>query len=661
MENIDNIDKLTINTIKALAIDMTNKANSGHPGMPLGAAPIGYKIFQHLKVNPNKPTWFNRDRFVLSAGHASALLYSLLHLSGYNLSIEDIKNFRQLDSKTPGHPEFGDTCGVDATTGPLGQGFAMAVGMALAEKKLANEYNEEDFNIVDHYTYVLCSDGDLQEGVAFEASSIAGHLGLGKLIVFFDSNDITLDGDLSETSSDNIKLRYESMNWQYLKVDDGNNLNELEKALKIAKIEDNKPTLIEVKTIIGFGSINQGTSKVHGSPLGKEDGDSIKKSLNYPLEEFYVSQNVYDNFTFNKLKQGEYNYKKWVKKFKEYEIKYPKKANELKTMLNNKIKIDFSNFEISEKHNNQATRNSSHDVINYVAEYLLSFIGGSADLSGSNMTKINNSSLITKNDFTQRNINYGVREFGMAAINNGITLHGGLKSFCSTFFIFSDYLKASIKLASLMSIPSIYVFTHDSIAVGEDGPTHQPVEQLAMLRSIPNLNVIRPSDIRETIGAWKIALESESTPTALILSRQKLEIIDSSSSEETAKGAYIVRKESNNIDALIIATGSEVSLALKVAKDLEQYNIDVRVVSMPSVNLFEKQTKKYQNSIIPSKAKNRIVIEMGSSYGWHKYALKDDNIFAVNKFGVSAPGDIVTKEYGFYVNNISNHIKNIVK
>lgn len=657
----NNIDELTINTIKALSIDMTNKANSGHPGMPLGAASMAYKLFQELKVNPNRPDWFNRDRFVLSAGHASALLYSLLHLNGFNLSIDELKNFRQYGSLTPGHPEYDLTAGVDATTGPLGQGIAMAIGMALSEKFLATKYNEENFNVVDHYTFALCSDGDLQEGVAFEASSIAGHLGLGKMIMLFDSNDVTLDGCLNDTASDSIKQRYESMNWHYIKVEDGNNLLELDKAIKMAKLEDSKPTLIEVKTIIGQGSINQGTSKVHGSPLGKEDGDNIKKLLNYPLEEFYVPQEVYDVYTFNKINFGEKQYKNWIKMLKEYEKHFPKKAVELKKVINNKITIDFSNFDVNDSHKIQATRNSSHDVINHIALQNPTFIGGSADLSGSNMTTIKNSGIISKNDFNQRNINYGIREFAMSAINNGITLHGGIKSFCSTFFIFSDYLKPSLKLAALMHIPTVYVFSHDSIAVGEDGPTHQPIEQLAMLRAMPNINVIRPCDINETIGAWKIAMESEYTPTALILSRQKLNIVQSSNADEVSKGAYIVKKEKENIDVLIIATGSEVSLAIEVANKLEKIHIDTRVVSMPSMNLFEKQNKKYKNSIIPSKVKNRFVIEMGSSFGWFKYTLKDENIFAIDTFGASAPGNIVVKNYGFNADDIFESIESIVK
>lgn len=659
--NKHSYEELTINTLRALAIDMTNQANSGHPGLPLGAAPIGYKIFEDLKINPAKPNWFNRDRFVLAAGHGSALLYGLLHLSGFNLSLEELKNFRQLGSTTPGHPEFGETYGVDATTGPLGQGIPMALGMALAEKVLATKYNEEDFNVVDHYTYALCGDGDLQEGVSFEASSLAGHWGLGKLIVFFDSNDITLDGELNESSSDCIKQRYESMNWQYLYVEDGNDLNALDKALAMAKLEDSKPTLIEVKTTIGYGSINQGTSKVHGAPLGKEDGDNVKKFLNYPLKEFYIKQEVYDSFTYHKIKTGEKTYKNWIKLLKDYEMVYPKKAEEFKKVINDEIKVDFSDFEINENHNNQATRNSSNDLINHIAKQHPTFMGGSADLSGSNMTLIKDSGLFRKNDYLQKNINYGIREFAMSAINNGVMLHGGIKIFSSTFFIFSDYLKASVKLAALMKLPTIYVFTHDSVAVGEDGPTHQPIEQLAMFRAMPNVNVLRPCDIKETIAAWKIALESKTTPTIIVLSRQKLQIVQESDQEQVNKGAYIVKKESDSLNTLLIATGSEVALAISIANKLESNNIATRVVSMPSMNLFELQSKKYQNSIIPSKVKNRFVIEMASSFGWFKYTLKDQNIFAIDTYGASGPGDLVMKEYGFDSDIIFDKIKNIVK
>lgn len=655
------MEQKIINTIRALSIDMTNTANSGHPGMPLGAAPIGYKIFKEMNINPKKPDWFNRDRFVLASGHASALLYSLLHLSGYAISIDDLKEFRQYGSITPGHPEVFHTPGVDATSGPLGQGIPMAIGMALAEQFLATKYNKEELNIIDHYTYALCSDGDMQEGVTFEASSLAGLWGLGKLIVFYDSNDVTLDGKLSETSNDNIKQRYESFGWQYLFVEDGNNLEAIDRAIKIAKLDIDRPTLIEIKTVIGYGSVNEGTSKTHGAPLGKEDGDNVKRFLNCPLGEFCIKNEVYDDFTYVQIKEGEKAYKNWNKLMKEYASAYPNEAKELNDVINNNIQIDFSDFPFKKASEQQATRNSSNDVINYIAKEYPTFLGGSADLSGSTMTRINDSNLFSKNNYLGRNINYGVREFGMAVINNGVILHGGVKIFGATFFVFSDYLKPAIKMAALMQIPSIFVFSHDSIAVGEDGPTHEPIEHLAMLRAMPNVNVLRPCDATETVAAWDIALSSKKTPTVIILSRQKLEIEENSSYEKAKLGGYIIYEEKDDIDCLLIATGSEVNLATKVAKELEKDGIQLRVVSLPCVSLFEQQSKKYQNTIIPSAVKKRLVIEAAASYGWHKYALKDNQMLTIDKYGASAPGNRVMEEYGFSVENTIALVKDIVK
>ena len=655
------MEQKVIDTIRSLSIDMINKANSGHPGMPLGSAPIGYKIFSEMKINPKKPEWFNRDRFVLASGHASALLYSLLHLSGYNICLSDLMNFRQWQSLTPGHPEVNHTPGVDATSGPLGQGIPMAVGMAFAEQSLASKYNKDEFKIIDHYTYALCGDGDMQEGVSAEASSLAGLWKLGKLIVFYDSNDVTLDGPLSQSANDCIKKRYESYGWQYLRVEDGNDLNALTKALAMAKLEDEKPTIIEVKTIIGYGSSKQGTSATHGSPLGKEDGDNAKKGYGCSLKEFYVSNDIYDTFTYDQIKKGEKTYKEWQKLFKEYSLKYEVEANELQAIIDNKIVVDFSDYEFKKVGEVQPTRNSSNDVINYIAKKHPTFMGGSADLSSSTMTKINDSSLFSAQNYLGRNINYGIREFAMAVINNGVMLHGGLKIFGATFFVFSDYLKPAIKMAALMQLPSIYVFTHDSIAVGEDGPTHEPIEHLAMLRSMPNVNVIRPCDATESLGAWKIAFESKSTPTTLIFSRQKLVVEANSDANKVALGAYVVYEEKNDIDCLIIATGSEVNLACQAAHQLAKQNIDVRVVSMPCRNLFEQQPRKYQNSIIPPRCKQRLVIEMASSFGWHKYALKDSQILAIDQYGASAPGDQVVAEYGFNVENVVEMVKNIVK
>lgn len=655
------MEQKTVNTIRALAIDMINRANSGHPGMALGSAPIGYSIFKEMNLNPKKPDWFNRDRFVLASGHASALLYSLLHLSGHAITMDDLKQFRQWNSLTPGHPEVYHTPGVDATSGPLGQGIPMAVGMALAERHLATKYNRDEFNVIDHYTYVLCSDGDMQEGVTFEASSLAGLWNLGKLIVFYDSNDVTLDGELAQTSHDNVKQRYESFGWQYLLVEDGNDLEALNRAVQIAKLEPNKPTIIEIKTIIGYGSINQGTSKTHGAPLGKEDGDNVKKFLGCSLEEFCVDNDVYDEFTYNKIRTGERLYKNWNKLMKDYALKYPNEAQELNDVINNNIVVDFEDYSFKAAHEQQATRNSSHDVINYIASKHPTFMGGSADLSGSTMTKISDSSLFNKDNYLARNINYGIREFAMAVINNGVILHGGVKIFGATFFVFSDYLKPAIKMAALMQIPSIFVFSHDSIAVGEDGPTHEPIEHLAMLRAMPNVNVLRPCDATETVASWDIALSSTKTPTVIILSRQKLEVEENSSFEKTKLGGYTIYQEKAEMDCLLIATGSEVNLACQAARELSKENIDVRVVSLPCVSLFEQQSKKYQQNIIPTGIKKRLVLEAASSYGWHKYALKDSQILAIDCYGASAPGNIVMEKYGFNVENVIARVKDIVK
>lgn len=655
------LQKETIDAIRSLSIDMINKANSGHPGMPLGSAPIGYTLFKDMKINPKKPTWFNRDRFVLASGHASALLYSLLHLSGYDISIDDLKNFRQLNSLTPGHPEVFHTPGVDATTGPLGQGIPMALGMALAEKVLAHKYNKEEVNVIDHYTYALCGDGDMQEGVTSEASQLAAHWGLGKLIVFYDSNDVTLDGNISQTSSESVKLRYEAYGWQYIRVEDGNDVKALEEALEAAKANLERPTLIEVKTIIGFGSDKQGTNAVHGAPLGADDAVKAKNVYGCSTAEFDVPNSVYDSFTYNRLTAGAKAYKAWQKDLKKYKELYPKEYEELNNVINNEFTVDFKDYDFKEVGFSQATRNSSKDVINYIAGKLPTFMGGSADLSHSVMSNIDDSTLFSKDNIEGRNINYGIREFAMAVINNGVMLHGGIKIFGATFFVFSDYMKPAVKLAALMEIPSIFVYTHDSVAVGEDGPTHEPIEHLAMFRAMPNVNVIRASDANEAAAAWDIAINSEKTPTVLVFSRQNLVVNEHSNLANVHKGAYIAYHEDKDIDVLLIATGSEVNLAIEAAKQLKEAKIDVRVVSMPSRNIFEKQTKKYINEIIPPKVKKRLVIEMASSFGWHKYALKDSQIMALDRYGLSAPGNKVMEALGFDVDNVVARVKKIVK
>ncbi|MCY7672202.1 transketolase, partial [Bacillus altitudinis] len=527
---METIELKSIATIRTLSIDAIEKANSGHPGMPMGAAPMAYALWtNHLNVSPQNPNWFNRDRFVLSAGHGSMLLYSMLHLSGYNLSIEDLKQFRQWGSKTPGHPEFGHTEGVDATTGPLGQGIAMAVGMALAERHLAETYNKDHFNVVDHYTYSICGDGDLMEGISSEAASLAGHLGLGRLIVLYDSNDISLDGDLDRSFSENVKNRFEAMNWEVLYVKDGNNIDEVTAAIEKAKQSTDKPTLIEVKTTIGFGSPNRaGTSGVHGAPLGSEEAKLTKEAYSWTFEEdFHVPSEVYDHFKTAVKDAGQKKEAAWNELFEQYEKEYPELAAQLKLAIEGKLPENWDQeVPVYEAGSSLASRASSGEVLNGIAKQVPFFIGGSADLAGSNKTTIKDTTDFGRENYAGRNIWFGVREFAMGAALNGMALHGGLRVFGGTFFVFSDYLRPAIRLAALMGLPVTYVFTHDSIAVGEDGPTHEPVEQLASLRAMPNLSVIRPADGNETAAAWKIAVSSTNKPTALVLTRQNLPTID---------------------------------------------------------------------------------------------------------------------------------------
>ncbi|PRP53444.1 transketolase [Bacillus halotolerans] len=665
---MDTIEKKSVATIRTLSIDAIEKANSGHPGMPMGAAPMAYTLWtKFMNVNPANPGWFNRDRFVLSAGHGSALLYSMLHLSGYDLSIEDLKGFRQWGSKTPGHPEFGHTAGVDATTGPLGQGIAMAVGMAIAERHLAETYNRDSFNVVDHYTYSICGDGDLMEGISSEAASLAGHLQLGRLIVLYDSNDISLDGDLDRSFSENVKQRFEAMNWEVLYVEDGNNIEELSAAIEKARQNDKKPTLIEVKTTIGFGSPNRaGTSGVHGAPLGKEESKLTKEAYAWTYEEdFYVPSEVYEHFAKTVKESGGKKEQEWNDQFAKYKEIYPELAEQLELAIKGELPKDWDQeVPVYEKGSSLASRASSGEVLNGLANKIPFFVGGSADLAGSNKTTIKNSGDYTALDYSGKNFWFGVREFAMGAALNGMALHGGLRVFGGTFFVFSDYLRPAIRLAALMGLPVTYVFTHDSIAVGEDGPTHEPVEQLASLRAMPNLSLIRPADGNETAAAWKLAVQSTNHPTALVLTRQNLPTIDQTAEEALAgveKGAYVVSKSKNETpDALLIATGSEVGLAIEAQAELAKENIDVSVISMPSVDRFEKQSDEYKNSVLPSDVRKRLAIEMGSSFGWGKYTGLEGDVLGIDKFGASAPGETIINEYGFSVANVVDRVKALI-
>lgn len=652
----------SVNAIKVLGVDAINKAKSGHPGVVMGAAPMAYSLFaKHLRVNPKKTDWINRDRFVLSAGHGSMLLYSLLHLSGFeDVSLEEVKNFRQWGSKTPGHPEFGHTKGVDATTGPLGQGISTAVGMALAERYLAAKYNKEGYELFDHYTYVICGDGDIMEGVASEAASFAAVQKLNKLVVLYDSNDICLDGETKDAFSENVRNRYEAYGWNTILVEDGADVEAVNVAIEKAKQSD-KPTLIEVKTIIGAGSPNkQGTNGVHGAPLGEEETALFRKEIGWNYEPFEIPEEVYADFKVNVADRGETANNEWEKLYNEYKEKFPELAAELEEVLSREdIKhLSKESFSFKNVGEAQATRNSSQDAINSIAKVLPTFFGGSADLSHSNMTFIKGEGLQDDAHRTERNIQFGVREFAMATVLNGMMLHGGVRVFGGTFFVFSDYLKAALRLSALQNLPVTYVFTHDSIAVGEDGPTHEPIEHLASLRTIPNTYVFRPADATETQAAWYLAQNVNDKPTSIVLTRQNLPVLENSSFEKVAKGAYVVYETSSDFDTILIATGSEVALAISVAQELEREGMKVRVVSMPSIELFEEQTSEYKEALLPRSIRRRVSLEMGNTALWYKYVGLDGLAIGINKFGASAPANKVIEEYGFSVEKVVARIKN---
>lgn len=661
-----NVDQLSIHTIRTLSIDAIENVGSGHPGMPMGAAPMAYALWtKFMNYNPSNPNWFNRDRFVLSAGHGSMLLYSLLHLTGYDVSLDDLKNFRQWGSKTPGHPEFGHTPGVDATTGPLGQGIAMAVGMAMAERHLAATYNRDGLNVIDHYTYSICGDGDLMEGVSAEAASLAGHLKLGKLVVLYDSNDISLDGNLNLSFSESVEDRFKAYNWQVIRVEDGNDLEGISKAIEQAKANQEQPTIIEVKTVIGYGSPNKGgKSASHGSPLGKDEIQLVKEHYKWSYEEdFFIPEEVISHFAELK-KAAELKEKQWNEIFSIYEVSYPLLAKELSIAINGELPegwdADVPAYRVGE--DKLATRASSGEVLNALAKNVPQLFGGSADLASSNKTLLKGETDFNSTNYRGRNIWFGVREFGMGAAVNGMALHGGVKVFGATFFVFSDYLRPAIRLSALMKLPVTYVFTHDSIAVGEDGPTHEPVEQLASLRAMPGLSTIRPAEANETAAAWKLALESKDGPTALVLTRQDLPtLVDSEKAYEgVKKGAYIISEAKGEPAGLLLASGSEVSLAVEAQKALKAEGIFVSVVSMPSWDRFEKQSQAYKESVIPKNVKARLGIEMGASFGWSKYVGDNGSVLAIDQFGTSAPGDKIIEEYGFTVENVIFQFKKLI-
>lgn len=659
--NQDQIDQLAINTIRTLSIDAIEKAQSGHPGMPMGAAPMAYVLWSRfLKHNPANPKWFNRDRFILSAGHGSMLLYSLLYLSGYELSLEEVKNFRQWGSKTPGHPEYGHTPGVEATTGPLGQGIGMAVGMAMAERHLAAVYNRDSFPVIDHHTYVICGDGDLMEGVAYEAISLAGHLKLGRLIVLYDSNDISLDGELSYTFRENIQKRFEAAGWGYIRVEEGNNPHQVAKAIEAAKQDEEKPTLIEVRTVIGYGSPNKaGKSAAHGAPLGEQEVMETKKYYDWPHDPFFVPEEVKQHFD-RLRKQWEKEEEEWNDLFRRYEQAYPELAQQLKQAIGgqwNGESIPLPRFETGSK---IATRAASEKMINLIASQLPGFWGGSADLASSTKTLIKGAGNFSAENYAGRNIWFGVREHAMGAAMNGIALHGGTRVYGGTFFVFSDYLRPSIRLAALQKLPVVYVLTHDSIAVGEDGPTHQPVEQLPSLRTIPGLTVIRPADANETAAAWAYSVNQNEGPVALVLTRQGLPVLKETEKSQTdlTRGAYILSEtEGKDPDLILMASGSEVNLVLSAKQALEQEGLAVRVVSMPSWELFEKQDEAYKDHVLPPQIKKRLAVEMAYPLGWERYVGSQGAILGITTFGSSAPGGKVIEKFGFTVSNVVQKAK----
>lgn len=660
-----NIELRAINTIRTLSIDAIEKANSGHPGLPMGAAPMAYSLWsKFLKHNPQNPGWFDRDRFVLSAGHGSMLLYSLLHLFGYDVSMEDLKDFRQWGSKTPGHPEYGHTPGVEATTGPLGQGIAMSVGMAMAERHLASVYNREGFNVVDHYTYALCGDGDLMEGIASEAISLAGHLKLGKLIVLYDSNDISLDGDLNLSFSENIQQKFEAVGWHYLRVNDGTDTAEIEQAIQAAREHTAQPTLIEIKTVIGYGSPNRGgTSEVHGKPLGADEMKLVKENYAWAHEEFHVPEDVQEHFAAFKA-QGAEQEVEWNKMFDAYASAYPELAQQFKRAMANGLPENWEQSLPSFEAGKQiATRAASGEVLNAIAQAVPTLIGGSADLAGSNNTLLKGEQNFSANDYSGRNIWFGVREHAMGAAMNGVALHGGLRIYGGTFFVFSDYLRPAIRMAALQKLPVTYVFTHDSIAVGEDGPTHEPIEQLPSLRVIPGLTVLRPADANETAAAWKYAMLHTEEPTALVLTRQNLPVLQETENcyDSLSKGAYILSDSEGSPDLILLATGSEVSLTLEAKAKLTQEGYNVRVVSMPSWNLFEQQDAAYKEHVLPPSVKKRLAVEMAYPLGWERYVGDEGEIIGISTFGASAPGSTIMKEFGFTVENVIEKAKKLLQ
>ncbi len=661
------LDELAINTIRFLSADGVQKANSGHPGMPMACAPIVYVLYsKYMKHNPANPKWLNRDRFILSAGHGSMLLYSILHLCRYDLSLDELKNFRQWGSKTPGHPEFGLTAGVETSTGPLGQGFSNAVGMAMAQAFLSANFNQSDIKILDHYIYGICSDGDLMEGISHEAASLAGHLKLNKIIFFYDNNGISIDGKTSLSYSDDVQKRFEAYHWNVLRINDVNNTDEIESAIQSAQKSLDKPTLIITNTHIGYGSPNkQGTSEAHGSPLGEEEVKLAKKNLGWNYEKtFFIPDEVKEHFKQVNAR-GEKQEAEWQKLFKDYKKKYPEKAKQLTDWMNGRMGDEWkSKLPVFEDDGKKiATRAASGKVIEAIAPAIPNLIGGSADLTPSNNTRVKIYENFSSSNYGGRYIRYGVREHAMGSLMNGMALYGGVIPYGGTFFVFSDYMRPSIRLASISGIKPIYIFTHDSIGVGEDGPTHQPIEHMAALRCIPKVVVIRPADANETAYSWEYALEHKRSPVALLLTRQGLPILDQKkypSAEGLLKGAYVLYDSSDKPELILMASGSEVHLALKAAAELEKDRIKVRVVSFPSWELFEKQSADYKESVLPSSVLAKVSVEAGAAQGWQKYTGRFGENISIEKYGASAPEKVLMDKYGFTVENICSTAKRVI-
>ena len=661
------LDELCINTIRFLSVDAVQQANSGHPGMPMGAAPMAYVLWtKFLRHSPRNPGWLDRDRFVLSAGHGSMLLYSLLHLSGYDLSLDDLKNFRQWGSKTPGHPEYGDTPGVETTTGPLGQGFATGVGMAIAERHLAARFNKSNHDIVDHYTYGIISDGDLMEGISHEAASFAGHLKLGKLIYLYDDNHISIEGKTDIAFTENRLQRFEAYGWHVQQVEDGNDLQAIEDALTAARNETDRPSLVAVRTSIGFGSPNrQDTAKAHGEPLGDEERRLTKEKLGWPQEPtFYIPEEALSHFR-KSVDKGLKLEQQWTESFRSYLNEFPDLGSMFEKQIKGELPQNWDKeipvFPADPK--GKATRVISGQVLNAIAKNVPALMGGSADLAPSNKTWIDNEENFQAGSYDQRNIHFGVREFGMTAVLNGMALHGGFIPYGGTFLIFSDYMRPAIRLAALMKQHVIYVLTHDSIGLGEDGPTHQPIEHLASLRSMPNVTVLRPADANETAEAWKFAIKSNKGPTVLALTRQSLPTLDRTvfgTAELLHRGAYVLKDVNGTPDALILASGSEVKLALEAAETLAQDGVAARVVSMPSWELFNDQTQEYKNSVLPENVKARVSIEAGATQGWHKYLGMNGIAIGLDHFGASAPINDLFTNFGITADSVVQAVKSLV-